>query len=567
MRSRLGRAALGGLLAAALTVSLGVTAVAQTTTVSTDGIGKAPAGSGIGTKAALENPNCNADAVEGYGVFPYVTMTGGPYCVAPAPKDNGGATARGVTKDKIKVAVLIANQQQVAAQAANAGTAALPTSLATGQVTTMQDALLDAWAPVAQFYEQWGREVDWVWITSTGDDEAAQRADAVKVDEAKPFFVIDSTPNGETALQTALAAKKYVVYGYGSSVEDVTSQAPYRWGQTDQQAGALNAAEFAGKQLAKGKAEYAGSDDLRSKPRAFGMVYSQAIDIDAFQKTFAKYGGKLATPGLSYQASPGILGDPATAQEQAPTMIAKLKSAGVTSIFLCVDSALVKAMTNQATAQDYHPEWITCAYQYNDLSLISRGYDQEQWSHAFGVSNLFPLPGTTSTATALDWYWGANQATSSSLAAGFIGWLGSAIQYAGPTLTAANVQKGFFSIPARGGAASDSPVSFMQGYGKTPGLPYDEYMQLGVDFAPIWYDSQTTGESQVRAVVAKGVTWYPDEGQRYRAGTWPTKKISLFDPAGAAYYFQTSPVPAPVPAPCTGCPSQGGSGTPSHYTA
>jgi len=565
MTGRFGRAVIGGALTVALTMSLGVTAAAQTV-VSTTGVGKPPPGTGIGTKAALDNPKCIPDSIKGYGTFAYVTTTQGPICVAPAPADNGGATARGVTKNSVKVVVVVANAEQLAQQATSGG-AGGAMNLATGQPGTMQDAMRDAWAPYAKFWEQWGRTVDFDFITSTGSDEAAQRADAVTVDQAKPFMVIDSTPNGLTALQTALAAKKYIVYGYGVSVKDTLAQAPYRWGQTDQQAGATNIAEFAGKQLVKGKAEYAGSDDLKSKPRAFGAVYSTAIDIDEFNTTFAKYGGKLASPALQYQAPAGLLGDPTTAQALAPTMVSKLKAAGITSVILFADESMITALLAQATAQDYHPEWIPTGYNYSDLSLISRGYDQDQWSHAFGISNLFPLVDTsasTTTVVPLDWYWGPNNYTASQLALGFTGFIAAALQFAGPTLTTANVQKGLFSVPARGGAASDIPLGFMQGYGKTPGLGYDEYMQLGLDYAPIWYDSQTTGQSQARPVVGKGVTWYADGGKRYHAGTWPTKKIPLFDKAGATYFFTTSPVPTTsTPVPCTGCPSQGGPGSPS----
>ena len=75
--------------------------------MSTCGVGKPPPGAGMGTKAALENPKCNADTVQGWGTFSMVTTTGGPYCVAPAPKNNGGATARGVTGTTIKVVVVL----------------------------------------------------------------------------------------------------------------------------------------------------------------------------------------------------------------------------------------------------------------------------------------------------------------------------------------------------------------------------------------------------------------------------------------------------------------------------
>jgi hypothetical protein len=568
-------------MAAALMFSTLVPAGAQTTTTSTtnagpvipastDGIGKPPPGVGFGTKAALENPKCNADAVPGYGVFPFVSQSatlapppGGPFCVAPAPKDNGGATARGVTADSIKVVVVLATPQQLAQQASSGATS--PKNDATGEAGTVHDAILDAWAAYEHTFELWGRKVDFVFIDSSGSDEPAQRADVVKIKAEKPFAVIDSTGNGLLTLQTLLAQNKIVVFGYGTSVKEVVAQAPYRWGQTDQQSGAINIAEFAGKQLVKRKAEYAGDDALKKEARAFGAIYTDAIDIDGFTKEFSKYGGKLSSPALKYQSTPGILGDPTSAQEQAPSLATKLKTAGVTSVFLFSDIAMNTALTKAATQQEYFPEWILTGYQFADLSLLARTYDQQQWAHAFGLSNLFPYdeqaPATTGAVT--DWYWGKSVATSGQASGSFASWLGHALMYAGPTLTAKNVQKGFFATPAMGGAASGIPVTFQVAYGKTAGLPYDEYLELGTDFAPVWYDASTTGPSQVTATVGKGVTMYVNDAKRYHAGSWPKAPFKFFDKAAAIDVFTTSPLPVDPPAPCDGCPSQGGPGTPA----
>ena len=58
---------------------------------------------GVGTKATLQNPDC--DPTTGRIRFPTLSA---PPCVKPWKDgaDNGGATAQGVTKDTIKVVVL-----------------------------------------------------------------------------------------------------------------------------------------------------------------------------------------------------------------------------------------------------------------------------------------------------------------------------------------------------------------------------------------------------------------------------------------------------------------------------
>jgi hypothetical protein len=111
----------------------------------------------------------------------------------------------------------------------------------------------------------------------------------------------------------------------------------------------------------------------------------------------------------------------------------------------------------------------------------------------------------------------------------------------------------------------------MSGYGKTAGLPYDEYLQQSIDFAPIWFDPETTGPSQGTGGEGKGVNWYVDGAKRYKSGTWPREPIAWFDKSGAVIKFDTRPPSVPTPVyigDCTnGCPSTGTStlttGTPS----
>ena len=44
--------------------------------------------------------------------------------------------------------------------------------------------------------------------------------------------------------------------------------------------------------------------------------------------------------------------------------------------------------TKEATAQEYFPEWVVSASTLVDVSAFARTYDQEQWKHAFGVTQL-----------------------------------------------------------------------------------------------------------------------------------------------------------------------------------
>jgi hypothetical protein len=120
-----------------------------------------------------------------------------------------------------------------------------------------------------------------------------------------------------------------------------------------------------------------------------------------------------------------------------------------------------------------------------------------------------------------------------------------------------------FSVPAEFGAASDDPGSIQVAWGKTAGLPAPSYFTRGSDFAAVWYDAKTTGESQVYPTAGTGVTWFTGNGKRYAAGTWPTKPIGFFKKSGSMFAFATPPVPPSPTIACDGCPSSGGPGTPS----
>lgn len=533
------------------------------------GTGKPPAGTGINTPAAFANPLC--DKTQGpYGKLDFVIKGGapdpggGPVCVAVwKGKNNGGATYQGVTKESVKVVALVPNDQQYASLPVK------PMNNATGQPGAVQAAFEDALPAYTHVFETYGRTVDLEYVVSSGDDETAQRSDAVGVLAMKPFAVFDANMSSHPVFETQIAAAKVPMFGPGGALTATQKQAPYRWGQADINAAALNVAEFAGKQLAGKKAQYAGDTALQNKTRNLGVVYSDTvIDTGRFNNALKKYGAKIDPRNyITYPASGSITGDPTVAQEQAPTTVTKFKAAGVTTIILLADSAMITALTKQATTQDYHPEWIIAAYNYSDLALIARGYDQSQWSHAFGLSNLPPLsPTVTSSAGAsvddpVQWYWGKGKGTTSATAFEGLQWVMSGIMYAGPNLTPKTFQQGLFSVPGAGGAASDDPFSVQHGYGKTAGLPYDEYLRGNQDFVAVWWDP-TTVASSFGTPPAPGTLGYLDGGKRYNAGHWPTKALTFFNKDNAIYQPPPTGGQQLVPVPCHGCPSETGHGEP-----
>ena len=67
-----------------------------------------------------------------------------------------------------------------------------------------------------------------------------------------------------------------------------------------------------------------------------------------------------------------------------------MKDAGVTTVVVRADPITLPAFTREATKQEWFPEWVIGGYPFTDTTTFARTFDQEQWSHAFGLSFLPP---------------------------------------------------------------------------------------------------------------------------------------------------------------------------------
>src|SRR4029077_3231038 len=129
----------------------------------------------------------------------------------------------------------------------------------------------------------------------------------------------------------------------------------------------------------------------QAKPRVFASIYPTGqMDISTFDTTLAQYQGK-SVEDFEHTGNGTPIGDAAKAQEEAPPIIQKLKSLGVTSVVLFTDIGMTGALTHAATSHDYHPEWIITGTQFQDFVFLARSnYDQDQGSHAFGIAATTP---------------------------------------------------------------------------------------------------------------------------------------------------------------------------------
>ena len=557
---------IAGVVAAAATFVPGGSAGAGTSMLPrADGAGPPVKASGMGTQAALDNPRCTSGNPDygPYGRFDTVAVGQGPPCVKVWNEgdDNGGATATGVTADRIKVVAYLPNDEQFSKDPVP------PLVRTTKAKGTHVDGIHDYLVPTMRFYETWGRDIELHYLVSSGSDEAAQRADAVTIKEMKPFAaVMISSNEDKSVLESELAASKIMTFGYNASPADSAQQSPYRWNSADNDAVAVNAAEVLGKQLAGKEAEF-GGDDVNGQTRKIGVVHTDALDYGAFLKAFKRYGGDTVEVAEIPSTPPEAI------QAAAPTIITRMKAAGVTTIVPFVGSVGMTPLMEVATQQDYFPEWFFTGASYQDIAILARGYPQEQAAHAFGTSFIAPWieqeaapnggVNPQKTDAPLDWYWGLDAGTFTQRYGQALGyWLLGGVHAAGPNLTPKTFKQGLFATPGRFGAYEGRNDGIMVGFGKAPKLPYDSYATAGYDFSPWWWDGETEGASAGTGTVGTGVGWYVGD-KRYVATTWPKKPFTWFDKSNAITSFASRPGgPLEYAGDCENCPTSGAADAP-----
>jgi hypothetical protein len=438
------------------------------------------------------------------------------------------------------------------------------------------------WSSVMETY---GRAVQIVAITSSGVDAASQHADASKVIAEKPFMAVGSALGPIMAAD--LVAKKIVVVNSTDTNRHLLAQAPYHYAfMGDDEALAVAAGELVGKVLVNNKAQYAGDVAYRTQVRKWGVLYPTGdllpLDPNLFYDAVRRYGGvklqgKATEATYPHQAqvvagNTNYVSDQAADQRAAVIIVAKMKQAGVTTMVPFADQNMLAALTKQATAQGWKPEWIITCFSSTCYDGQARGFDQDQWSHAFGILALWtlvdPARGPDPNPGAMNWYFGRNAGTTCCFSLTIMEQVMSGIQMAGPNLTAETFNRGLFAMPAAGGAARGfdgrTPMRIlpMMAWGKAAKLPYPQYHLQGNDFSIGWYNPNATGNSNATPLPATentntGKAMYLFGGKRFRLGQIP-EDVTFFDPSRSdpvTYVESRNAGEANPKYPCNGCPS------------
>ena len=460
-----------------------------------------------------------------------------PECYADV-EDNGGATHRGVTEDSITVVYYSAPENDpvldfITGPIANDDTRAQVEETVAGFVELF-----------GSYYQTYGRTVDLriVEASGTSTDEVAARADAQRaIEEHQPFAAFGG-PVLTSAWADEMAAAGVVCISCGSTGNEEfrNERDPYliSVGMAGSQTN-THAAEFVGQKLAGKPAEY-GGDAVADQDRVFGHVYissSEESDVTArqFADQLSDQGVELAEQ-LSYQLDPGRL------PEQATSVISKLKGSGVTTVLLQADPVAPANFTQEATAQEYFPEWVIVGGSLTDTNTFGRVYDQQQWRHAFGITSLaVPLaPQTTPGFALYEWFHGSPPPANETAPVLFPSpsLLFSLLQAAGPDLTPQSIRSALFSYQPTARAVSAPSLSWGD-HGLWPDAPVPVDWSGVDDMTMWWWDPDVTGPDEIQRE-GQGMMRWVDGGTRYLPGEWDDTD-RFFDPEGTVTIFEEPP--------------------------
>jgi len=474
-------------------------------------------------------PNCDTDR----GLVAIPTIYAAP-CVEPFEGDNGGATATGVTEDEI----LVVRYETDPAVDPIGASLVRATGVETNPATAFDTAENFA-AIFGEYYETYGRTVRFEEFLGSGpsDDEEAARSDAIKIADKKPFAVIGGPLQSSSVFASELAKAGVVcVATCAQSLPDEVTE-PYQGllfqtGPTPNQAAAM-AGELISKMAGPGPAELAGDPALQEADRRYALVHYNT-EAGTHTAVAEALGDSLADNGIELSADIEYILDPAAIQEDARTLIARLESEEITTVVFYGDPLMPKALTDEATIQDYRPEWILGPSLLADTAVFGRSFDQTQWGNGFGIG-LTPLRGEDEVADAWilhDWAYGQeppNNAYSAILPG--VRSIFTGIHLAGAELTPESFRDGMFRAPVSGGYPTRAQLS----YG-SQGVWGDDVVDYGgsEDAAVVWWDPDAEGTDET-GQQGRGLYRYANGGERYTIGNFPdtAEDAGLFDEANS----------------------------------
>ncbi len=490
--------------------------------------GSGPSGGVAGIRdAAVQfgKGDCRPDGRElGISLYqpPCATFSGG----------NGGATARGITAEKITI-VRWMGQVDEATQAI----------LEANKLADNPERRTRSYEALLKYSNQhsvtYGREVVMKTLPASGpsEDDRAMRADAIKIaEDIKAFGVIEGTPDSgiPKVLAKELAQRGVICMCTSTLTSDFYKENPpyiFGTGLPSATEYGTQMAEFIGKRLAGRKAKWAGDDlnptqQYRTKPRKFGLLYVAGANDrvepeakrskDFFVKELAKYGVKLA-------AVHEFLYAPGENQNEISTRIADFKDKGITTFIGFWDPLSPILITREMTRQQWFPEIFVSGSGLSDTTTAGRLYDPAQWSRAFGISPLWVTwenvnrsPGYRQARHGNPNLAQGDEGVLVNIYAALVGQFFWGVHMAGPRLTADTFAQGMYRFPKTGGIPGAPLLYFTRAFPNAI-----------KDFVEVWFDLDRRGPDE-RGDQGTGMMMKVNSGKRYVPGSWPRTEPLAF---------------------------------------
>ncbi len=428
--------------------------------------------------------------------------------------DNGGATARGVTADTIKVAYRVPADQDIMAWFAQLG--GVPIDADNQKLLADTEAIVD-W--VNENFELYGRRIELVPYDGRGQilqelqlaGQDAATNDSIRVaNELEAFADVTALTQ---PYADGLARNQVIAIGAPyMSREWFEERRPYAWSTVpDCTATAEVAAAYSNQRLFGRTADHA-EGDLAGRERTMAVIapnnreYQQCVD--RFVEMVEAEGNEVAMR-REYTIEASQL------PTQAASIAAELRAEDVTSVSCACDPLMQMYLAQQASAQGLTPEWLIAGGGFIDLDLggqlISKNAP-DQWIRAFGGSpSAAPQPPETSVAHAAYESVRPDGDPSDVLELLYrqVLVLALGIQMAGPELTPESFEAGLMAWPGGSGQAGEWDFS--------PG----HYTPV-VDFREIWWDPDTVSPFNGE------LGTYRDGGQRYTQENVPEGDPEVF---------------------------------------
>jgi hypothetical protein len=479
-------------------------------------------------------PHC--DTTTGFVAIPLLHRAP---CVPAFTGNNGGATgAPGVSGDTINIVFYVPKPDpQFDVLAKRIGAYDAPAQLIQG--------VKDYFTIFEALHETYGRKVRLQLLHGTGlsSDATAARADAIKAAEEMHAFAVINGPTQTKAFAEELTSRGVMCVGLCLIAQPQGFYAAHPGifgvGPLPEQPADVTV-ELIAKQLKGKNAVYAGDPKFKTEPRRFALLTYDTLDSQ-FKPVWDHFKKNLSDAGIPLVAHVSYFLDLTKTQEDARTIVTKLKASGATSVIFSGDPILPIFFTKEATKQNYHPEWIISGTVFADTAVFARGFDQSQWAHAFGIG----LVAAQSPETQHDDYmlheWWYNtpppDMNTTAIVAGDVDLLFTGLQLAGPHLTVQSFSDGLRSQPVQPESPNGLDAIYSYGsHGLWPGIDFG-----GLDnYNLIWWDPTAKGQDET-GNVGTGLYRYVDNARRFLPGHYPSDPIKFFDPTNTLTRFTTTP--------------------------